>query len=290
MYITAKRNRAAFLGLIFVAVPLLPALYIPAVGENVFAERYLYLPSAGFALLMGLLSGRLRASKPAASIAVSSALALLLIFYCVKVIDRNGVWRDNYSLWADILEKSPDGAVPHGNFGYVLLSYPQRLDEAMGHLETAIRLGSQSYPKTGRVNMSSFYNNLGIAYSEKGWEDRAVKQYQTAIALNPSYVNAYNNLGVSYLESGPINEGIELFHTALRLQPDLAETHNNLGIALLKLGMREEAVAQFEEAVRLEPGDAGFYYSLADAYRAKGSYERAEEAMRRAKSLEGRGS
>jgi hypothetical protein len=49
-----KKNKAAFLGMSLIVVPLLPVLYIPALGENTFAERYLYLPSVGYVLLVAL--------------------------------------------------------------------------------------------------------------------------------------------------------------------------------------------------------------------------------------------
>jgi hypothetical protein len=52
--ISLKKNRMVFFSLLVISLPLLPVFYIPAVGENVFTERYLYLPSFGFALLIAL--------------------------------------------------------------------------------------------------------------------------------------------------------------------------------------------------------------------------------------------
>jgi tetratricopeptide (TPR) repeat protein len=287
-YVSARKNREAFLGLVFLVVPLLPVLYIPGLGDSVFTERYLYFPSVGFVLLLALLYSRLGAAKRSMTVPLTAAFALLLIFYSLGVVDRNAVWRDNYSLWADTVKKSPDAAIPHGDFGLALLSYPQRLDEAIEHLQIAIALGSQSNSITEKNNLATFFNNLGSAYSAKGWEDKAVEQYQMAIRVNPSYVNAYNNLGVSYLESGRVDEGIQLFQAALGLQPDLAETHNNLGLAYLRKGLADQAIEQLQEAVYLSPDDPYFYYGLADAYKMKGLYENAAEAIRRGKGLEGR--
>jgi tetratricopeptide (TPR) repeat protein len=288
VYQSAKKNRPAFLGLVFICAPLLPALYIPGLGDSFFAERYLYLPSVGFALLLALPFSRLGAAKRPITAPLTAAFALLLIFYSLGAIDRNAVWKSNYSLWDDTVKKSPDGAIPHGDFGLALMSDPRRLDEAIEHLQIAIALGSQSNSVTEKNNMATFYNNLGSAYSAKGWEDKAVEQYQMALRLNPSYVNALNNLGVSYLEFGRVEEGIQLFHAALVLRPDLAETHNNLGLAYLKKGLTDQAIGQFQEAVRLKPDDPGFYYGLADAYIMKGLRDKAAEAIRTARSLEGR--
>jgi tetratricopeptide (TPR) repeat protein len=287
VYVSAKKSRPAFLGLLFIVVPLMPALYLPGLGDNLFAERYLYLPSAGFALLLVLLFDRLRFVKRSAVLPLA-AIAIILVSYTLGTIERNTVWRSNYSLWSDTVKKSPDSAIPHGNLGLALSSDPRRLDEAMEQLQIAIALASRSGSVTERNNLASFFDNLGSVYSAKGWEQKGIEQYRTAIRVDPSYVDAYNNLGVSYLELGRVDEGIQLFRAALRLRPDLAETHNNLGLAYLKKGLADQAVAQFREAVRLEPRDPGYYYGLADAYRMKGSYDSAEEAVRRGKSLESR--
>ncbi|MEE9543315.1 MAG: hypothetical protein V3V95_05985, partial [Thermodesulfobacteriota bacterium] len=51
---TYKRSRLTFFSILFILMPLLPVLYIPAVGRNTFAERYLYLPSFGAVLILSL--------------------------------------------------------------------------------------------------------------------------------------------------------------------------------------------------------------------------------------------
>ncbi|MEE9614218.1 MAG: hypothetical protein V3W31_04595, partial [Thermodesulfobacteriota bacterium] len=50
VWLLMRRSPTAAFGLLLVAVPLLPALYIPALGEHAFAERYLYMPSVGFVI------------------------------------------------------------------------------------------------------------------------------------------------------------------------------------------------------------------------------------------------
>ncbi|MCR4284939.1 MAG: hypothetical protein NUV97_02745, partial [archaeon] len=47
-----RRHKVVFLSLLWIVIPLLPVLYIPVLGENTFADRYLYLPSIGFVILI----------------------------------------------------------------------------------------------------------------------------------------------------------------------------------------------------------------------------------------------
>ncbi|MEK9134645.1 MAG: hypothetical protein AAB333_07260, partial [Pseudomonadota bacterium] len=49
-----RRHKLFFLCLLWIVIPLLPVLYIPALGESTFTDRYLYLPSIGFVVLGAL--------------------------------------------------------------------------------------------------------------------------------------------------------------------------------------------------------------------------------------------
>jgi hypothetical protein len=97
VYIARDRNRVVFFGLLWLAVPLLPALYIPALGEHVFAERYLYLPSVGFVIIVSvLISGIVgldflrRYSVPL----MISAVVAITALYSAGTIKRIPVWKD----------------------------------------------------------------------------------------------------------------------------------------------------------------------------------------------------
>jgi protein O-mannosyl-transferase len=45
-YALFKKNKTAFLGLMIIIIPLLPVFFIWGLGENTFAERYLYFPQS----------------------------------------------------------------------------------------------------------------------------------------------------------------------------------------------------------------------------------------------------
>ena len=86
-----RRSRLAFFGLQVIAVSLLPVLYIRVVGENVFAERGLYLPRLGFALLSALL--RFAIDRGNVRVAILAAVAGL---YATGSMDRTMVWKDSW--------------------------------------------------------------------------------------------------------------------------------------------------------------------------------------------------
>ncbi len=277
-FITFRKNKTAFLGFVFIFVPLLPALYIPAVGWNTFAERYIYLPSFGFVILLALLVQWLKLTKTKLAVYVSIGLiGLTTAIYSVGTITRNITWKDNYSLWTDSVKKSPDGFIPHDNLG---LAYTDRglIDKAIEQFESAVKI-EPTYPEAhanlgnvynykGMFNEAieqlqaaiqlrpknpEAYNNLGIAYYGKGLFDKAIESYQTSLKLRPENENVYFNLATAYYGRGFLDKSIECYQTALVLDPKDAEAHKNLGIIYEKKGLKDKAINELEIALKINP-------------------------------------
>jgi tetratricopeptide (TPR) repeat protein len=135
--IALKKEKTAFIGLLFIAVPLLPVLYIPALGENTFTERYLYLPSFGLVLLAALLLYRVKAYSPKGAFSLALVFVLTVGLYSIQTVRRNYIWRDDITLFEDTVEKSPDSAAVYYNLG---ISYKEigLNDKAAGHLLNAL--------------------------------------------------------------------------------------------------------------------------------------------------------
>jgi len=205
-----KKNKAALLGMVFIVVPLLPALYIPAVGENTFAERYLYLPSVGFALLVALFLSWAGKQLPDGTKVVAAAVILLAGTYAVATVTRNKVWQNEYSLWTDTIAKSPDSTVALNNLG-IFYRHHNMPGKAIEQFQTIIRVNPYD---------ASAHGNLGLLYRDIRSYDQALKEMQTAEALAPDSAAAHYNLGLLYRDLGmKDNARIELT-TALSLAPN----------------------------------------------------------------------
>ena len=75
-----RKDKVIFFSLFIVVFPLLPVFAITSIsGDNVFAERYLYLPSAGYAIILALLLTRIRLS-------VSYKNTILAIVFFVFIV------------------------------------------------------------------------------------------------------------------------------------------------------------------------------------------------------------
>jgi len=152
---------------------------------DVIFEHRLYLPLAG--AFIGITTGILIAAKTLGiERIVIPTLALVTIALSGLTYARNTVWRDDISLWQDVVEKSPNKARPHFELG---LAYTSQgwMDRAIAEFQEAVRL---------KPDYAEAHINLGVAYKSQSHLDRAIAEYQTALRLKPDNAEAHNNLGV----------------------------------------------------------------------------------------------
>lgn len=175
LYKSARTEKIVFFGLSFLIIPLLPTLYVRAIPCP-FAERYLYLPSVGFVLIIAVFLARVVATRPGYAVILQVMLALVIGLCTVGTIRRNAVWRDNYSLWSDTVTKSPNDPFVRNNLGLALANQG-RLEEAIVQYSEALRLNPDD---------DFTHYNLGIALAKQGKLEEAISHYSEALRINPS--------------------------------------------------------------------------------------------------------
>lgn len=246
IYFTHKANKLAFFSLLWIVIPLLPVLYIPALGEATFADRYLYLPSVGFVIIVAVGVERicqLKVLREATVFAIILILIAIICLYSTGIIKRNYIWKSDYTLWLDTVWKSPGGGSPHYNLGNAYYNQGQ-FNKAIQEYLTALRLNPDH---------AKAHHNLGVAYYNQGQFNEAIQEYLIALRLNPYDTVAHNNLGNVYYSQGHLNKAIQEYITALKLNPDYVEAHYNLGVAYMEKGLEHMAKEEFEIVLKLRP-------------------------------------
>ena len=274
-FLAWRKNRSVFFCLALIAIPLIPVLYIPGVGENAFAERYLYLPSVGFVLLISLALMWAQVHMPKGAMGFAAIPMLITGLYSFGTINRNKDWKEDYTLYSDMVTKSPDGAIPHVNFGNILDERSQ-IDKAIEHYQIAIRI---------KPDFAEAHNNLGVAYGKKGMIGQAIDQFNLALRFRAEDPEAHNNLGLAYVKSGLIDEAIKQYQKALEVNPYFAQAHDNLGLAYAHKGLTDKAIAEHQRAIEFNPEFAQAYNNLGLAYAMKGLTDEAIDQFRIAVSL-----
>jgi len=249
-----KRNKVVFLCLLLIAAPLSPALYLKGIIGKLFAERYLYLPSFGFVMLMALFFSWAKEQNRKAAQVSAIILTLLIIVYSLGTITRNKVWKDEYTLFADTARKSPDSVVPRLEYGNALLA-KGRFDEAIEQYQEAVKMEPMLYV---------IYHHLGLAFAGKNEPYQAIQQLKIALALNPDSPGIHADLGRTYLRAGFRGEALQELLSAVKLKPT-ASNHNLLGITYAQVGEIDKAAEEFRTANMLEPAEATYLRNLSEA-------------------------
>lgn len=250
-----RRSPLVVIGFGFLFFPLVPALYIPAIGEGAFFERYLYLPVLGFAILVTL-GGRAAIERwPRNRAGVGLILMLLVLAYSAGTVSRNRVWRDSLSLWSDAARKSPDSAAAQEYLCFAQYTAGQPRD-ALQSCRRALALDE------GRIDART---NLATTLSVLGDLDGAIREFQEVLRRRPGSAHAHTNLGLVFMAKGRADLAIDSYRNALSANPGDAEAHNDLGVALAMTGRREEAIAELSAAVRLAPDNREYLSNLSAA-------------------------
>jgi Flp pilus assembly protein TadD len=141
------------------------------------------------------------------------------------------------------VEKYPDDYVSYLDLGELRLS---RLDTqgALSALETAVRID----PK-----QSQGHNELGAALTRTGRSREAVEQFELALRLDSTNVNARYNLVFALIKSGNLAEAEAHLRQVIAVYPKDAGLHNLWGEILAREGKNSEAILQFDEALTLDP-------------------------------------
>ena len=115
----------------------------------------------------------------------------------------------------------------------------------------------------------------GVSYEGLGVRDKALADFDTAIALLPDFPNSYIYRGLIWVDQREYDRAIEDFLHAGRLNPKDSMVFNNLGGVYEKKGDFDRAIESYDQAIRLQPNYAGAYYNRAQAYIGKQDVERA---------------
>lgn len=171
-----RRNYFFLLGYLWFLAAVLPVLNIIPLRGAVFAERFLYLPSAGFALMLADLINSVDLKRR-----VPARLMLLLIMavnaYCT--LKRNPVWHDEKTFFHRMAEQSPHSALARHNLGYAYYR-----DGDLARAETEYRQAIKINPLYPEPHAS-----LGDVYYRTGRLAEALKEYEIYLMLYPDAPN-----------------------------------------------------------------------------------------------------
>ncbi|MGD1043775.1 MAG: tetratricopeptide repeat protein [Bacteroidota bacterium] len=112
------------------------------------------------------------------------------------------------------------------------------------------------------------YCNRGFIKSNMGDKSGAIADFNIAISINNKYAAPYYHRGVVNISLGNFKDAINDFDKFISLRPNSAEAYNCKGIAMGSTGNFQEAIINFDKAIEINPKyfDAYSNRSLAKYY------------------------
>ena len=213
-----RRQKVIAFSILWFFIAFIPAMnLIPS--STLRADRYLFIPSAGFALLAGWSVRRASGLNPTLKKAVPALFALWIVFLSVLTFQRNMVWQNGITLWTDSIAKDPRNHRPYFILGN---EYRHRgmTGEAIGAYVEALRINPDHLLAC---------NNLGAMYGMKGDYHSAIDTLKKCLQIGPS-TEARLNLARAYLAAGEKRLAVEELTEVLRSDPENAAARSMLGL------------------------------------------------------------
>ncbi len=317
---------AAFLFLVFIALRLMrsnPLVSFGIVwffaflglGLNVrwlavaaFAERYLFLPSLGFAWIVaaGVLAlwrfaNVRRSSTLKPMFAGVAAVVVILAF--VRIYTRNRIWYDNTSLFEFTLQQEPDAYIIRTNLAIHYWDAGQH-DRAMQEWQHVYAQVPKFFPPVVNLGMAAVLNEdwptaehnlnlaaelapsvsdphdwLGVLRQRQGRFAESEKEFLRAEQLSPYDMSAYTDLAHMYMQQGRLDEAVKQMEVSISLSDDPL-SRDDLGDLYLKLGQIENAERAYRSALETNKFDSGSHIGLGQVYEKRGDTARAIEEYR----------
>ena len=266
-----RQGAIMLFGLLMFVVVLSPVLiFYKRIGDNVFAERYLYLPMMGLAMTLTAPLARIHFQPH-----VKAVFLVLITLLCWKTIRRNSVWENELVFYETTAKASPGAGLIWNNLG-VSYSRVGRTEDAMKAFEKSI------------VNLpnAEAYGNLGRIYASQKRSADSEGAYRKAMQLNPRSAINYSGLADLYFSQKRYGEAIPLYQKSLEIRPADMRVSFNLIDACRMEKSYEEALAVCRQVASLGPQQAKrAYRSMASIYAEQGLTEKAVEADRISESI-----
>lgn len=268
-----RYDKRIFFNLLFTLITLVPVSGIVVlIAPALMADRYLYLPSAGFSMALGTIFSIIPGSVVkkssrqetkgipgltwTAHTGVKLAGALIVCLLLVLNIQRNNAWKDNFTFKSIMVRDAPGSFFSHYSLG---LYYDDQgtLDEAVRELKFAAQLNPDH---------AETHNSLGIVYDRQGRLNEAMNEYLIALRLNPNNAKTHDNLGILYEKESKFDEALREYRTAVRLDPANVNAYANLGLILRKLNRPIDSAESLLAAIKLNKNDPVLHNNLGVVY------------------------
>ncbi len=244
----SRRSRAVAFGSWWLAVLMVPPIagIYAFIAEDLVHDRYLYLPSVGFAIALAWAIRGIKSGGEELYGAPRVPMIITLVLGCALAAAtamQNVYWANDLILYAHACQAAPRNVVAINHLANEVYKR-RRYDDAM-------RLYSESLqikPDNWETHFA-----LGITLYELGKFPEAQQQLETAIPLLPNNADQYYYLGLTQLQLAAYAPAEANFRKAVEMFGAKAGFHYGLAMSLEKQGKLAEAREELRQELKINP-------------------------------------
>ena len=250
-----RRAHALAEGLAIVGFGMAPTVLQIAMGHPIWmADRYLYVPLVGVALMLSWIVRRHRAFAVCVA-----GVAIVLAMVSSRRLD---VWQDSLSLWRDTISRSSQLYYVHGKLADAELMR-SNVDAAMLHYARALELEPGWH--TGRGALARLKAGSGDLSAA-----RALIEDLEATAPDVWLEQTRRDRATTWAILGDLDRATKLFKEHLATNSHDATTWNDYGVTLYRKGEVEAALAAWTSGAVANPGHIGVHLNRARVFAERG--------------------
>lgn len=284
------RNELVFGSLFFLINIFLVLHIIPIEGRVIVAERYTYLGYIGLFFIISVILNHVFLNKNITrklKLIVISCIGIYVLSFIIIDMARNTVWKNGFTLFSDIIKRSPDYDLAYNNRGTLYYNKGD-YDSALKDFDMAIIKNPDFtlayynraliYVTSSRFNDairdcdmaltkdSAYFDAFYLrAFSKNklALYDQAILDYNKVIKLKPDHLLAIFNRGNSRKNLNDYRGAISDYTKAIVLNPKFSEAYNGRGVAKYFIEDYSGSVTDYEFAIRYNTSNGNIYYNKA---------------------------
>ncbi|HET9824025.1 MAG TPA: hypothetical protein VFP87_01760, partial [Chitinophagaceae bacterium] len=212
--VNLRRKNIISFAILFFLIALAPVSNIFFMTASTMGERFLYIPSLGFCIILAYVLTRITKTESIKSrfknvfqfFALCRVLFIVTLiicaFYCFQTISRHKDWKDSLTLFSHDVKISSNSARTNQNLGSALMVSVMKSTNKQNQLDTF---------------------------------ELAKKYFRRALEIYPDFYAPLSHLGVIYIFENKIDSAYGYLKKGIAIMPDDVDLNFNLGLALFHL-------------------------------------------------------
>ncbi|HOY32503.1 MAG TPA: tetratricopeptide repeat protein [Bacteroidales bacterium] len=294
-----KKNIYAY-AILFYLLTLVPVSNIFLLINCTMAERFLFMPSLGFCLVLTLLLVKITKTDVfknkntpfnqhiRKNLVLFSIVFVITGLYSFRTVTRNPVWKDNATLYAHDVKVATHSARAHDFYGEELLynQYPRAktkeeqnrlLDTAIKHFSTALTI----------YDLPIAYTHLARAYNYKGDIENAIKCYEKNLTYKTvPRPDVLCDLGFLYANNGQPLKALEVLDISLQYYPQYIDAYIKKSHAHMAMGQYQQAIDECDKLLSIDNNVAMAYIYKGACFINMMQHQKAIEELNKALQIE----